>query len=157
MPQVQNTNVSDCICAVAEELGPAKATFIAFIDSLIAVLQVFKIAEQLESFNAEDLIRKAALEVALAVHQAVVAEMAAGINTVIGIANRSADCPPMAVYMRKVKKWRDDFLNPLYEEEYEIQQYIAAIDDKQKKVSQIQQAIDWLTTFRDAIEICGGD
>ncbi len=155
MPTVGTTVVSDCICTFAERLGPAKATFIAFIDSLIAVLQVFKIAEQLDSFSLEDTIRKVALETALAVHQAVVAEIAAGINTVVGIASTASDCPPLSVYMRKVKKWRDEFLNPLYEEEYEIEQYIAAIEDKQNKVNQIQKAIDWLNTFKDAIEACG--
>lgn len=155
MPTVQNTNVSDCICTFAEALGPAKQTLSAFINSLIAVLQAAKIAEQLTSYNLEDLTRRVLLEAALAYYQALVAEIAAGVNVVVGMGNRFSDCPPVGSLMRKVKAARDDFLGPLYEQEYEIQQYIAALEDKTNKVNNIQKMIDWLNTWLDALDACG--
>lgn len=155
MPQVQNTNVSDCICTFAEALGPAKATLTAFIDSLIVLLQAAKIAEQLASYNLEDITRRVLLEAALAYYQTLVAQIAAGVNIVVGMANQYSDCPPVGGLVRKVKAARDDFLGPLYEQEYEIQQYIAALEDKANKVNQIQRMIDWLNTWKDAIDACG--
>lgn len=155
MPQVSNTNVSDCICTFAEALGPAKATLIAFIDSAIALLQAAKIAEQLASFSLEDYTRKVLLEITLLYYQTLVAEVAAGVNVAVGFTARFSDCPPVAGFSRKVKSLRDDFLGPLYEQEYEIQQYIEAINDKAKKVQQIQKIIDWFNILKDAIDVCG--
>jgi len=155
MPQVGNTNVSDCVCAIAEALGPAKQTLSIFINSLIAVLQAAKISEQLASYSLEDITRRVLLEATLVYYQTLVAEIAAGINIVVGMGNRFSDCPPFGSFMRKVKAARDEFLGPLYEREYEIQQYIAALEDKARKVNEIQKMIDWLNTWQDALDACG--
>jgi len=155
MPQVGGINVSDCICQFAEALGPAKQTLIAFIDSAIALLQAAKIVEQLASFSIEDYGRKALLEISLVYYQTLVADVAAGVNVAVGFTTRFSDCAPVSSFSRKVKALRDDFLGPLYEKEYEIQQYIEAINDKARKVQQLQKTIDFLTTWKDAIDACG--
>jgi hypothetical protein len=158
MPEVKGLkpgNISDCVCVFAEKLGPAKQTLITFIQSLIAILQTLKAYLLLTNFSIEDELRKLAYQAELAFLKSIAGEIIAGFNTVLGLSNSFSDCAPIGSLSRIVRRSRDEVVAPIYEEEFEVEQLIAAIDRKKRQASKIQNWIDWLNALMDAIDACG--
>jgi len=144
-----------CLCSLAEMLGESKTLVINLINSLIGLLQTFKVTILLFSIDLEDEIRRLRYELELAAAQKVIDTVQAPFSMLMGYTRLLADCDPVATFAKTLKETRDDVLGDLEERVYEVEQLIAAITSKKKKLDAIDKRIEMLEELRDALEICG--
>jgi len=144
-----------CLCSLAEMLGDSKTLVSNFITTLIGLLQTLKATILLFAIDLEDEIRRRKYELELAAIQKVIDTVQAPFSMLMGYTRLLADCDPVASFAETLKETRDDVLGDLEERAYEVEQLIAAITAKRKKIDAIDKRIEMLEEIRDALELCG--
>jgi hypothetical protein len=150
-----NKKLADCFCQLAVYLGDAKSAFLGVLDTTIGVLTALKAMIQLFNINIEDEARKIAYQTLLDLMKQPVATIELPFNIVLGYTKELSDCDPVNSFSRTIKNVRDEILKPVKDFEYEIQQYIAALEDKKRKIDLLDRWINTLQTAKEALELCG--
>ena len=127
------SKLDDCICSFADLLGGAKGQVISLIDTLISLLQALK-ATLLLFINIEDTLRLKVSEISLAAIQEQIKVVEAPFNMILGYTRMLADCDPVASFAKTLKDVRDDILKESLDLQYEIEQYVLGLEDKQNVI-----------------------
>jgi hypothetical protein len=148
-------NLDDCICSFADLLGGAKSQIITMMNQLIALLETLKATLLLFSIDFYDEARKLEAQAELAVIQLAVDSVSAPFALILGYTKTLSDCDPVASLATVLKESRDKVLSDFYEREYELNQFIASLDDKQAEIDSIDRIILMLQDVTDALDECG--
>lgn len=148
----------ECLCAFVQALGQGvAATLSTFIGSVIGLLELAKVEILLVSNleNLEDLGRKLASEQALAVLEQGVQPVSAVFAMINAYTAPFADCDPVSSFASVLKAAQDVVLSEFDDLSFEIQQWGAAITDRQNEIERLDRLIDILTQIQSAIDECG--
>lgn len=144
-----------CLCSLAEMLGDSRTLVSNLITSLVGLLQALKATILLFAIDLDDEIRRLRYAAELAIMQQAIDGIQAPFSMIMGYTRVLADCDPVASFAQTLKDTRDDLLGDLEDRTYELEQLIAAIADKQKKLEVIDKRIEMLEKIRDALDACG--
>lgn len=144
----------ECLCAWVTTIEPIKNEVLGVLTSAIVVLQATKAAILLYPANLEDKVRKVALEAALMAIEQPVKLVEQPITVLISSVTNFTDCAPMNSLTKVLKNFRDKALSDVDELRFEIQQYIATLDDSGSEVDQIDRWITLLQDIQTAITDC---
>jgi len=151
-----------CVCQLLELMAALtgdvlapKKQLIALIDLLIVQLNVLKALILLFMVDIMDFVKKIWYQARLQLIQEAIDRFEPPFGIVLGYTKLLSDCPPIATFAQQVKKFRDLILSDMYEERDELDQLIMAIEDKKNELESIDRMIDYLTEFRDALDMCG--
>jgi citrate lyase beta subunit len=136
-------------------MGGSKSQFVALLDGIVGILTALKVQILLLSFDLEDEARKLAYQAELELIQAAISNVEAPMNAIFGYTNILSDCDPVASLAAVLKNARDYVLTPVKEYQYEIEQMLAALEDKDRELEQIDRWIQAINDTKDALEACG--
>jgi hypothetical protein len=145
----------ECFCAWVGVLGDFRPTLEALLDSAIAVLEAVKVALALIPTNVTDQLKKIQYEAEMAFIAESVSAISAPLSYLIGIARPFADCAPVASVVMLGNNVRNEVLADLTDRQFELQQFILAIEKENLKAEEIQLAIDTMNELRTALGECG--
>ena len=127
-------NLDDCICTLIERFGSRyKSQLSGLLSSLIGILTGVRAVLTLY-LNPEDYVRQTALEFEKDIAYAVISEIEAPFTLVLGYTKGLSDCSPVNTFSKSLKQVKDLVINPVKEIQYEIEQYVAALEDKNRQV-----------------------
>ena len=149
-----SNDLEKCICGFAKLLGPTKATIVGLIDALVAQLYAIKVIIQLANVDLEDLARQQALELLLESVDLVLVPVEAPFSIVLGYTKPFSDCPPVNNFAKIVKQVKNYVFGAVYEAYYEAEQYLEAMESKDREIDYIDRMIDALQNIKDALEQC---
>ena len=147
--------LNDCICSFVELVGGAKSQIVILMNSLIALLEALKAYLALFSVDFFDTLRRIEAEQELELIQTSIDGISAPFGLVLGLTRSLSDCPPVASLSKTLKEIRTLVLSDFYEKEYEVEQYIALLQDKSKEIDSIDRLITMLQDVVDAFDQCG--
>jgi hypothetical protein len=144
-----------CLCAWIQQLGEdPKNQLKLFIEAAKAIIQATKATWLLVNTDFEDILKKDAAEATLAVYETVVGPFRAPAQALASYSRAFADCPPVNSLSRAMKAISDELLGDIDTTEFEIQQYINAIQINQAKSQFFDQLIGICDDVLDAIDLC---
>lgn len=152
MPKLEDFD--DCLCTLIERFGRFKSKLSALISSLTGLLQALKAILQLY-LNPEDQLRQTALEFEKELAYALIANIEAPFQLVLAYSKGLSDCPPINTFTAYIKIAQNFILDPVYDLQYEIEQYVESLKFKQRKIDLIDRIIEILQKVQEAIDECG--
>jgi len=145
----------ECLCAWFRGLGSGpKQQLQNFITAAKVILQSAQAIWILTNSDFEDIYKKELAEATLAIYQQATAPIEVALKYLVAQTSPWADCPPVATLAKNVKEIASNALKPVRELEWEIQQYIEAIDINQSKSVYLTRLISNLDDILDAINEC---
>lgn len=145
----------ECLCAWVRGLGQGpKQQLENFIRAAKVILQTAQAIWLLTNSDLEDIYKKQLAEATLAIYQQATAPIDAALRYLVAQTSPFADCPPVATLAKNVKEIANTVLTPVKELEWEIKQYIEAIDINQSKSVYLSRLISNLDDLLDAINEC---
>jgi hypothetical protein len=145
----------ECLCSWITSLGTGpKQQLKAFITGARVILQTAQAMWLLVNSDFEDTYKKEAAEAALAIYQQSTQPVEAALKYLVTQTAPFADCPPVATLGKNVKAIADQVLAPVDSLEWQIQQFIEAIDLNQSKSSYFSMLLSNLSDIEDAIDNC---
>jgi hypothetical protein len=145
----------ECLCAWVRGLGIGpKQQLQNFITAAKVILQTAQAVWLLTNSDIEDIYKKELAEATLAIYQQATAPIEAALKYLVAQTSPWADCPPVATLAKNVKEVANSVLTPVRELEWEIQQYIEAIEINQSKSVYLNRLISNLDDISDAINEC---
>lgn len=151
----QDFTDKECACDFVQNLESFKDTFVAFLDSAIAILTTIKAAVALWPADLGDQVKKAGLEASLVAFDVVMAPIKEPFAYVTNYFRPYSDCPPVATVAGKVTWLRNLLLSPFEDAQQEIEDYKEGLNLESSKIEQLDMAINMLKDFKDAITLCG--
>lgn len=146
----------ECFCAFVGSLGSgAKADLKNLVTSLEAILDVIKTALLIAGADYEDELRKLQYQAELAAWEQIVDPISAPLAILESFIRPYADCDPVAQIAAAITSAKDLALSDIEERQYELNQYIAALDDKNKLTTTIDRISQLFDDFVEAIDSCG--
>ena len=145
----------ECLCSLAELVGRAKSQLTSLLNGLIGLLTALKAQIILCGFSLEDEARKIQYQTELAAIQVGVATVEAPFSWIMGYTRTLSDCDPIATLAATLRNARDTVLSPIKEQQFDIEQMLAALEDKDNELELIERWITMLVEVRDALELCG--
>jgi len=144
----------ECLCSFAAILGDAKDSIIALMDALIVTLTVLRTYLQLFNVSIEDQLRRIEYEAELLVLQSTIETLELPFRILLGYTRTFADCSPVATVAATIKEVRNKVISPVKERQYEIEQYLLALEDKDAEIEWINRTIDVLGEVKTALNEC---
>jgi chaperonin cofactor prefoldin len=144
-----------CFCAWLNTVGaPFVGILTALLDSTIALLTTAKMLLALVPLNLTDQLKKLEMQAELAVIEVATQPVEAPIALVTNSAKAFNDCPPTAELARRVGQIREVLLGSVDDYKYQLQNLIDAIDREALKIEELDQWINNLQEFKEAIKVC---
>ena len=144
-----------CVCSWISILGDGpKQNLKDFIVAARAIIESYKAVWLLVNTDWQDILKKEALEVTLALYQSITDPIEAPLNYLVSQTAPFADCPPLATLNNTMRQIANTVLAPVRELEEEINDYIEAIEINQNKSEFFDNLISVLDDIEDAIELC---
>lgn len=144
----------ECLCAWVQQIEPIKNEVNGVLTSSIVLLQAAKALIALYPANLEDKINLVLLQTTLALLEKPIASLETPFAILLATVAPFADCPPTASLAQVLKNVRNTVLSSVDEFRYEVEQYIASLDDNVAKIAQLDRWITLLQEIQSAITDC---
>lgn len=145
----------DCLCAWIASLGQFKDTLENLLTGAQTILQVMQAYYVMVPTDLSDEWDKITLQAELAYLEAKLDVIGAPLVAVSNYIEPWADCNPVSTLGRDLKEFKDTVFADILDRRYEIEQLLAALDDRTNKSATIDRWIETLETIKEAIEYCG--
>ena len=145
-----------CLCACISTLAnDTKQSFIAALDTIVGVLTITKNLILLNvGEDGANLIKRKGLEVIIQILEEGVAPVRAVYQMMTGILSSCNDCDTVNTLTKNMKKWYKDQTSKLDEYVFRLQQMEAEASIRQRKLDELDRAIQFFTNVREAVENC---
>jgi hypothetical protein len=149
MPQELDT----CLCAVFNNLAnPVKQNCITLLQTIKVLLQVSKANMNLYNIDYADQAKLLGLQTTSQIYHTLSDPFVNTINSLNSIFLPWADCPPANTVTRNLKKANDYVAGPTKKLDYEIAQLKKAMDEKNKKIEFMQNAINFIDDLVNTLQ-----
>lgn len=146
----------ECFCAFIGSMGEgAKEELKNLVTSLKSILDVINVALIIASVDYEDELRKAQYQAELEAWTQIIDPVSAPLAVLESFIKPYADCDPVAQLSAAITKAKDLALADIEERQYELQQYIAALEDKSSLTTTTDRIGQLFDDFVEAIDGCG--
>lgn len=145
----------ECFCAFIGSMGAgAKSELKNLITSLEGILDVIKASLLIAGTDYEDELRKVLYQAELAAWEQIVEPITTPLSVMESFTKPYADCDPVAHLSTAFTKAKDLALSDIEERKYEVQQYIAALEEKNKLADTVDRISQTFDDFVQAFDEC---